>query len=378
VTKKGYYYEPANGQIDFHHPDIKLCLDEASDPVTTVGFLVAALEKRMNEGTKPFTVMSCDNLTGNGNILRNVVLAYAGLRSEALRDWIATEVTFPNTMVDRIVPETTHRELERAQADFGIDDLWPIYTEHFRQFIIEEKFCNDRPDFHQTGVQVVGDVVPFEKYKLRILNGSHMALGAIGFLSGYKSSEIAISDESIKNFISGLMDEMLTTLPLSINIDPIKYKNKNLERILAIPDDLQRLARNGSQKVESRFLEPLRDAISKGESYKHIAFAIAGWLSYLKGGDESRPHFIFDDEAIRMGLQRTAQECGNDASALLASREIFGADLSSHYEFTDLVKRYFKSIEMNGMANALSRFEHDKMNEEPSYNYSTSHPDLKL
>ena len=133
VTQKGYYYDSKTGQLNFEHPDIKKCLGEASDPVSTVGYLVAALDKRMKNGTAPFTVMSCDNLPGNGELLRNVVLAYAGQKSQELRQWISENVAFPSTMVDRIVPQTTETEINRVRKKSNIKDGWPIYTEPFHR-----------------------------------------------------------------------------------------------------------------------------------------------------------------------------------------------------------------------------------------------------
>jgi len=357
VTQKGYYYDNKSGQLDFNHPDIKKDLEDTADPVSTVGYLVAALEKRMKNGTPPFTVMSCDNLPGNGNILRSVVLAYAGHKSPELRKWISDNVAFPNTMVDRIVPQTTAEQVQKITSH-GIADAWPIYTEPFRQWIIEDNFSNDMPDVQEAGATLVEDVVPYELMKIRILNGSHMALGPVGYLSGYAIGNLALENPAIKKFIDGFMDEVIHTLLPVPGINIAEYKQDILDRISQLPDDLTRLARNGSQKVPSRFLDPLRDAIPRNTPYDHMAFAIAAWMKYLKGYNAAGDAFdINDEEGIRMGLQDLARNSNGDPHPLLAVRQIFGPDLSSHRPFVQKIETWLHAIESKGMLNALQEFE---------------------
>lgn len=357
VTQKGYYYDSKSGQLDFNHPDIKKDLEETSDPVSTVGYLVSALERRMKNGTTPFTVMSCDNLPGNGDVLRSVVLAYAGRKSPELRRWISENVAFPNTMVDRIVPQTTPGQVQKIKTH-GIEDAWPIYTEPFRQWIIENKHCNDMPNVEKAGATVVEDVVPYELMKIRILNGSHMALGVVGFMAGFQLGNVALTDARMKSYIQGFMDEAIETLPPVPGIDIPKYRQDTLDRISEMPDDLTRLARNGSQKVASRFLEPLRDAVSRGTPYDHIAFGIAAWMKYVKGYDANGAVFdINDEEGLRMGLQDVARNSNGDPHPLLAVRQIFGPDLSSHKPFVQKIEKWLHAIEARGMMNALQEFE---------------------
>lgn len=357
VTQKGYYYDAKSGQLDFNHPDIKKDLEETSDPVSTVGYLVSALEKRMKNGTPPFTVMSCDNLPGNGNVLRSVVLAYAGRKSPELRRWISENVAFPNTMVDRIVPQTTQEQVQKITSH-GIEDAWPIYTEPFRQWIIENKHSNEMPDVEKAGATIVEDVVPYELMKIRILNGSHMALGVVGFMAGFQIGNVALENEGIKKYIEGFMDEVIHTLPPVPGINIADYRQDILDRISQLPDDLTRLARNGSQKAPSRFLEPLRDAIPRNTPYDHIAFGIAAWMKYLKGYDATGAAFdINDEEGLRMGLQDVARNSNGDPHPLLAVRQIFGPDLTSHRPFVQKIEKWLHAIETRGMMNALQEFE---------------------
>ncbi len=372
VTQKGYYYDSKSGQFHFNHPDIKKELEEATDPVSTVGYIVAALDKRRLDGIKPFTVMSCDNLPSNGDVLRSAVLAYAGRKSQELQHWIAGNVAFPNTMVDRIVPALTQEHLDKIAAQ-GVSDAWPIYTEPFRQWIIEGEFCNDMPDLEKAGAAIVSDVIPYELMKIRILNGSHMALGPIGFLAGHIFGNEALKDPSIKKFIEGFMEDVTPTLQPVPGIDIEEYKKEILNRISQFPDELTRLARNGSQKAPARFLSPLKEAIAKGTPHDHITFAIAAWMHYLKGYDAKGNEFdILDEEGINMDLQERARSGGGDPRELFAVHQIFGPDLQEHRPFVQKIDKWLRAINDRGMMNALREFE-ESLKDSP-HQAATAHP----
>lgn len=376
VTQNGYYYDANNATLDFNHPDIKACLDEASDPTSTVGYIVAALEKRMNEGTAPFTVMSCDNNPGNGNVLRAVVEAYANLKSPELREWIHDNVEFPNTMVDRITPKTKDQSLEDS-INHGVKDNWPVFTETFHQWVIEDKSCNDMPDLASVGCDVVKHVEAFELMKIRMLNGSHMALGTIGYLSGYELADEAMNDPEIKTFIEGFMDEQIETLPVlpSHDKDDSKtpeeaskhfYRNSYKPDLIArmenphMGDELTRLARNGSQKAPTRLLRPIKEAIAKGGEYDHLAFGVAAWMRYVTGYDSDQAEFDINDiDAIRLGLQDIARSSQGSAFPLLSVKEIFGGDLPANRAFAETVQKHLQSISTEGMMQALSDFNKD-------------------
>jgi mannitol 2-dehydrogenase len=294
VTQSGYYYK--NGQLDFDDDDIKADLLKADEPTSTVGYIVKALEMRMERGLPAFTVMSCDNLPGNGTILRNVVLTYAKKRSQGLHDWIEKNVEFPSTMVDRIVPKTTADHITRHAQTYSLDDSWPIYTEKFRQFVIENpKNGAPMPDFADVGALQVDDVAPFELMKICLLNGIHMALGIAGRMTGYKYAHEAIADPKIRTYVTGLMDEMTATLHPVPGVDLEQYKATIFDRLGSpfMNDELARLARNGVDKIDSRFLQPLREAISRKSGSNNLIFAVASWAEYLKRSAQRRacePH----------------------------------------------------------------------------------------
>lgn len=323
VTQAGYYYK--NGALDFEHPDIRKDLEKADEPTSTVGLLVTALDKRRREGHEPFTVLSCDNLPGNGHILRNVVLAYAAQHSPELKDWIENKVAFPSTMVDRIVPQISDENIAACKKTYGYDDKCPIYTENFMQFVIEKpqggtSLAGLEKSPHVT---VVDDVAPHELMKIRLLNGTHMALGIAGRMAGYTHTHEAIQDPKIRSYITDLMSEMEQTLPPVPGADMEKYKQSILTRLEnpAMKDELARLARNGVDKVESRFLAPLREATANGGKRDCLTHAVASWVEYLK---KSGPDFdIYDQKAVKEDLPNQTRRDGEKASTLLASG-IFG------------------------------------------------------
>lgn len=347
VTQGGYYYK--NGQLDFDDDDIKADLLKADEPTSTVGYIVKALEMRMERGLPPFTVMSCDNLPGNGTILRNVVLAYAGQRSEQLRDWVAEKVAFPCTMVDRIVPKTSADHIQSHEQSYGLNDAWPIYTEKFRQFVIETPQNGaPLPDLARVGALQVDDVAPFELMKIRLLNGIHMALGMAGRMAGHSYAHEAIIDPPIREYVGDLMDEMTATLHPVPGVDLDQYKATIFDRLGSpfMKDELARLARNGVDKVDSRFLQPLRDAISRQSPSDNLTFAVASWAEYLKRADASFD--IMDAKASAQNLPEEARQGGTTCQLLIAHPEIFGADLSASKVVSDSIERHLRAICQNG------------------------------
>lgn len=331
VTQGGYYYK--NGNLDFEDQSIKDDLNRADEPRSTVGLLVTTLERRMKAGIQPFTVMSCDNFVGNATILRSVVLAYAAQRSQKLHDWIAEKVPFPATMVDRIVPSTKQEDIIRHQVDYAMKESWPIYTEEFRDFAIESVQGSCVPDFSRAAAHIAPDVSTHELRKIRLLNGIHMALGMVGRMAGYEYAHEAIADPQIRTFIVNLMDDQEKTLKPIKGVDYGYYRNQILQRLdnPAMNDSLSRLARNGMDKMDSRFLSSLRDAYALNTPRKHLAMAVALWIEYLKRHDEK--FGIEDAKAVAMGLPEKARQSGATGSMILSNRDIFGMDLTSSKAF---------------------------------------------
>jgi len=203
VTEKGYCHSPATGALNFDHPDIRHDLAQAL-PRSAPGFLVRALAARRRAGLPPFTVLSCDNLPGNGHLVRGAVLSLAGALDPGLADWIETRGAFPSCMVDRIVPATGAGDLDRLEAATGLRDEAAVLHEPFRQWVIEDNFAAGRPDFSAVGVQMVRDVAPWEHMKLRMLNGTHSALAWLGYLAGHQTIAETVADPVFERFVTRL------------------------------------------------------------------------------------------------------------------------------------------------------------------------------
>lgn len=359
VTQKGYCHDPATGTLDFKRNDIQECLSNMDEPSTAVGYIVTALERRMNAGAPPLTVISCDNMPANGTVLRNVVLAYAAQKSANLRRYIEERIRFPSTMVDRIVPKTTPENIFNSSAN-GIKDEWPIVTERFRQWVIEDSFSGEVPDFASAGVTVAKNVEPFELMKLRMLNGAHMALGCIGRLAGYKTVGEAVNDPQVFSFICAFMEEAAATVPHIDGVDFTLYQQQLIKRLQNphMKDELSRLARNGSQKIDGRILDTLRDAKAHNLDCQHLAFATAAWIQYLKGYDDHGDVFdITDEHAVESGLQEIARNSNGSPEPVITASGLFNHDLIRDEAFIDAVSYHLHNIQREGAVNAFSMIE---------------------
>lgn len=355
VTQDGYGHDPATNQLDFNRADIKACLSAMDEPSTAVGYLVAAIDARRKAGAPPLTIMSCDNIPGNGIVLRNVVLAYAAEKSPELRRYIEDNIKFPSTMVDRIVPKTTESNILRSQFK-GIFDAWPIVTEKFCQWVIEDDFSGEMPDLRAAGANITHDVTNFELMKIRMLNGAHMALGCVGRLAGYSYVHEAMESPHVSKFVDGFMSEASHTLKPIEGVDYNAYKYELLQRLKNpnMPDELVRLARNGTQKLNGRILDPLKSAMTLGTESKHLAFATAAWIQYLKGKDLNGNGFdIIDENAVNSGLQNTAKNSNGSPEPVIAASKLFNVALQGDRNFIASLRTHLHDMQNHGMDYAI-------------------------
>ncbi|MGV3650008.1 MAG: mannitol dehydrogenase family protein, partial [Devosia sp.] len=266
VTEKGYCHDPATGALDQNHPDIRHDLGDPANPVSAPGMLVEALARRKAAGIAPFTVMSCDNLPANGHTVRRILISFARLRDAGLADWLEAGLACPSTMVDRIVPATTEADSAEISGLTGFEDQWPIMTEPFTQWVIEDNFPLGRPAFETVGAQLVADVEPFELMKLRMLNGSHSTIAYLGYLAGYQHVNEAIADPGIATLIHGLMsEEVMATLPMP-RADLKTYRDALLQRFAnpALKHRTWQIAMDGTQKLPQRLLGTIADRLAEG------------------------------------------------------------------------------------------------------------------
>ena len=265
ITEGGYYVIEGTGEFDAQHPTIQHDLQHPDRPMGVYGLLTAALERRRQNGLPPFTVLSCDNIQGNGSVLAKMLTAFAKLQNPDLGQWIAQQVSFPNSMVDRITPATTPADTKMVRDRFGIEDAWPVVAEPFTQWVIEDNFCAGRPDWESVGVQMTDDVHPYEMMKLRLLNAGHSLLGYLGSLLGYTYTSEAMSYEPIRRAIKGLMDEVTPTLASLPGVDIESYKQTLIERFSnpKVSDLLSRLCLNSSDKLPKFIFGSLRDRLER-------------------------------------------------------------------------------------------------------------------
>lgn len=338
ITEGGYCFDQETGELMRDHPDIAHDLAEPRRPRGTFGTLAEALDRRRTRGASPFTVLSCDNVQGNGDVCRRMMLAFAELRDPALRDWIERNVTFPNSMVDRITPATTDDDRAFVRGTFGIDDAWPVMTEPFKQWVIEDRFCNGRPAWERAGAQMTTDVHPYEMMKIRLLNASHSAMGYLGALAGYEYIFEIMSDDLFRSFIAGLMDEEVTPVLQPVaGIDLEAYKRTLIERFSNpnIKDKTARICMDGSAKVPKFVLPTVREQLARGGPTRRLALFAASWCRYLQGTDERGATIVIDDPMADV-LSARARAAGRDGAVFLGLHEIFG-DLGQSSLFADQV-----------------------------------------
>ena len=330
VTEKGYCHTPQTGDLDQHHPDIVHDLRNPGVPRSVPGILVAALTRRRNSGTAPFTVLCCDNLSANGHTVGRIVAQFAALRSRGLAKWIEAEVAFPSTMVDRIVPETTDLDRAEVSSALGMIDAWPINTEPFTQWVVEDRFPAGRPDFAAVGVQMVSDVAPFEHMKLRLLNASHSALAYLGYLAGHETIAATMTDRRFAAFARQVMQDAAPTLAMPDGTDLTGYSASLLQRFSnpALHHRTWQIAMDGSQKLPQRLLGTMQDRLRLGLPIDTHALAVAGWMRYVTAKDE-RGRAIDVRDPLAPKLAAIAEAAGPVAErlapALLEVGSIFGA-----------------------------------------------------
>lgn len=357
ITEGGYYVNSGTGEFDAGHPDIVKDLANPGKPACVFGYLAEALSRRRNRGLPPFTLMSCDNMQNNGHVLKKMLLAFLSLRDPALAAWLEARGAFPNSMVDRITPSTTdeHRALVRER--FGIDDAWPVMCEPFVQWVIEDNFVLGRPAWEQVGAQIVPDVLPYEKMKLRLLNASHQALCYIGMLLGYEFAHQTMEDRDIRRLVRMMMDvEVTPLLGVVPGMDLEAYKDTLIERFAnpAIRDQLLRIGTEGSARIPKFVLPSVLEQVERRGPVAASAFTVAAWFRYLIGKDDAGQELGIIDP-MKEKLVARAKKGGPDAGALLSMHEIFGDTLPGSY-FGDEVKRALVSLYEKGAAATLAEW----------------------
>ena len=360
VTEKGYCHDPATGKLNFAHPDIVHDLAQPERPQSAIGLIVAGLDARRRSGERAFTVVCCDNLPHNGALVRDLVVAFGQARDPALARWIQDNASFPSTMVDRIVPATTEADIAENDAALGLHDAAPVIHEPFRQWAIEDDFVAGRPSWERAGAELVRDVAPFEAMKLRLLNGSHSAFAYLGFLAGHQYIyEVAARDEFVAFMRRLMRDEVAPTLKLPPGVDVAAYQEALIARFRnpALPHRTQQIAMDGSQKLPQRLLGTARDNLAAGRPIELLALAVAGWMRYVSGVDETGREIAVSDPLAGEFARIAGPHRGDPlalARGLLSLRAIFGDDLPADARFAGKVTSWLSALYADGAARTVA------------------------
>ena len=356
VTEKGYHHDPASGALRPDDADIRHDLANPAAPRGTLGFLVHGLQRRRQRGLGPLTLLSCDNLPANGRTLRGLVLAFAASVDPALQQWIAAACTFPNSMVDRIVPRTTDADRARVAASLGVEDAWPVVGEPFFEWVIEDRFAAGRPDWAAGGARFVEDAEPFERLKLRMVNGSHSALAYLGAMAGLRTVDRAVAEPALRRFVDTMMRaEIAPTLPPLPGLDLESWRAALLQRFAnpALQHQTHQIAMDGSQKLPQRLLGTVRERQLANASIEHLALAVAAWIHYLRGQDETgAPYQIQDPLADELAQQLALADAASDETGRIGVfcrfAPVFG-ELGADAHFVQTVARHTRSLRERGV-----------------------------
>ncbi|WP_228386882.1 mannitol dehydrogenase family protein [Ornithinicoccus halotolerans] len=349
ITEGGYLVNQATGELQADAPGLRADLHPGAAPSTAFGFVVAALRARREAGTAPFTVMSCDNLPGNGDVARRMMISFARLADPELADWMQEHVAFPNAMVDRITPVTAPEDTERLAQEHGVADGWPVVCEPFTQWVLEDRFPTGRPALERVGVQVVDDVEPYELMKLRLLNASHQALCYLGYLAGYRYAHEVCQDPLFVDFLLGYMEQEATpTLPAVPGTDLADYRHTLIERFAnpEVRDTLARLCAESSDRIPKWLLPVVRHQLDRQGPIERAALVVAAWTRYAEGTDEQgEPIEVVD--RLRDRVMAAAARQHEDPLAFLRDRELFG-DLAEQDRFTAVYAQLLASLHEEG------------------------------
>ena len=359
VTEKGYGIDRKTGGIDTDHPSIVADLKTPDTPTGALGLIVWALRERRKNDVPAFTVLCCDNLPDNGAMVRGGVIDFARQTDSDLADWIAENVAFPATMVDRITPAKTDATLALAKNLTGYDDQAAIETEPFTQWVIEDNFPTGRPNWEAGGALFVTDVTKFENMKLRMLNGTHSMLAYAGFLGGHPYIRDTMANDALKTLAKRHLNAAAATLDRLESISFDDYAADLITRFEnpEIAHQTYQIAMDGSEKLPQRILTPALAALDQGQPLRPFAFATAAWMRYCLGQTDDKQAYVIQDPlanalAQRVDGLRTAPEI---SGALFDIASIFPTKLTAHQPFTTDVNDILTTMLDLGMSKTIEK-----------------------
>ncbi|MCQ8186096.1 mannitol dehydrogenase family protein [Parvularcula maris] len=349
VTEKGYGLDPSSGKLLVDRGDIASDLAHPHRPTTPIGYIAEALRRRRQAGYRPFTALSCDNLSCNGGKLREAVIQYTQLCEPVLASWIEAEGAFPSTMVDRIVPATTPDDLDTAKAKLGLRDEGFVATEAFTQWVIEDRFCGPRPAWERAGAVFSSEVQRFEAMKLRLLNGPHSAIAYLGCLKELPFVHDVMNDAYLGRYVERLMEDEIAPVvrgPSGFDLSSYTLELRQRFRNPSLQHRTSQIAMDGSQKLPPRLLSTIADNLAARRPFRRLATAVAAWIAYASG---SGPAGLDDiDDPIAKQLRTAAEKGGGRTDDLLSAfldlQSVFGSDLPRSSVFRQSIEEPLKLL----------------------------------
>jgi fructuronate reductase len=353
VTEKGYCLGGA-GDLDTARAEIQQDLATPRSPVSLIGFLVEGLRLRRTAGLRPFTMLSCDNLVDNGVKLARAVGQFAREIDPELARWIGEEGRCPRTMVDSITPFTDDALRDRVAAALGCRDRWPVQRESFVQWVIEDSFADEVPDWAAVGVTVTDDVPAYDRTKLRLLNGAHSALAYLGSLAGFSTVSQAMADRTLSAFVEKLMRvEIMPSIRAPRGLDLGAYAASLLKRFRnpTMQHALAQIAWDGSQKLPIRILGTIADNLQAGRPIERLCLPVAAWLHFVRRNALDGGKLADPMAGTLLDLGRRMQgDARHDLPAFLALDELFPATLARDAQFTTALARGYDELGVGGVA----------------------------
>lgn len=355
ITEGGYNIDRTTGEFDLKNPNVVADLENPQLPATVFGYIAEGLRRRKNANAGPVTILTCDNLQHNGDTAKKAFMSFIKAQDQELADWVSKNVTFPNSMVDRITPATHPDDITRLNKKNGADDQAPVYCEDFIQWVVEDKFANGRPKWEEVGVEMTDDVSAYENMKLSLLNAAHSLLSYPAFLMGYRKVDEAMKDEDIRKFTRAYMDLDATPYvpaPGKTNLDD--YKTTLIERFgnPAVSDQVARLCMDGLSKFPVYVIPVLAKMLADDHDPVRIAFLLAAYRKYLRAGvDDNGDSY----EIVEPWLNEEDRKLIDSDNPLdfLKLPAFAAAPLESSKKFQDLYLEMVKGIDKNGVKKTL-------------------------
>ncbi|WP_414635210.1 mannitol dehydrogenase family protein [Arthrobacter ipis] len=362
ITEKGYRIDPQTGSLNLEDEEVRADLGGRA-PLTAIGQIARGLQQRSRTGAGPLTVVSCDNLPGNGELTGKLVRAFAAAlpsaEAEPLTAWLDANVTFPSTMVDRMVPATTAGDLDAVERELGLRDEAAVVAEPFMQWVIEDNFAAGRPRWEEAGALFSTDVAAWEAAKLRLLNASHSLLAYLGLAAGKETISDAVVEEAFFTAAQRMMaEDVLPTITLPKGLDADDYCTQVLTRFAnpALGHTTAKVGSDGSQKIGLRLLSTVRGNLDAGRSPKWAALAVAAWMRHVA----ATPAEKLDDPLateLRAALP-VSRSAADVVPALLVCRSVFAPELAAHPGFADLLIHWYSIIDTHGLDGLRKEINH--------------------